>query len=237
MRLGVMQPYIFPYIGYYQLINAVDKFVVYDDVNFIKQGWINRNQILLNGKALGFTIPLKDSSSFKHINEILLDDKSYPLWRSKFYKTLEQAYKKAPQYQQVRPLLTQVFDDCENCTISDLTTRSLKAVCGYLDIKTVFETNPGKYQNNDLTAQDRIIDICRQEKASIYTNAIGGRSLYSFNDFKMQGFQLKFIEGVKSSYPQYTFDFVYGLSMIDVLMFNKIDDIKKMLNNFTLITE
>lgn len=93
MKIAIMQPYIFPYIGYFQLINAVDKFIIYDDVNYIKQGWINRNKILLNNEDYLFTFPLKNASSYKKINEIELSENLYSKWKIKFFKTLE-VYKK-----------------------------------------------------------------------------------------------------------------------------------------------
>ncbi len=108
MRIGIMQPYIFPYIGYYQLIGAVDKFVFFDDVNFINKGWINRNNILVNNKAYLFTIPLKDSSQNRKIRDIsVADDGS---WKNKILKTLEQSYRKAPYFDQTLALINDVFD-------------------------------------------------------------------------------------------------------------------------------
>ena len=88
MKLAIMQPYLFPYIGYYQLINSVDKFIIYDDVNFIKQGWLNRNSILVNGKRNLFTVPLENQSSFTKINETLINQKFYPIWKKKFSRQL-----------------------------------------------------------------------------------------------------------------------------------------------------
>ena len=96
MNLAVMQPYIFPYLGYYQLVNAVDTFVFFDDVNFINKGWINRNNILQQNQALRFTIPLMKASQNRLINEIELSD--YGKWRGDFLKTIEMNYKKASHF-------------------------------------------------------------------------------------------------------------------------------------------
>src|SRR4051812_42347879 len=101
MRLAIMQPYIFPYIGYFQLIAAVDAFVIYDDVNYIKQGWINRNRILFNGKDLLFTVPLENASSFKKINEVSVHKHLYEGWKVKFGKSLRATYFKAPYFNEI----------------------------------------------------------------------------------------------------------------------------------------
>ncbi|MDR6194877.1 WbqC family protein [Siphonobacter sp. SORGH_AS_0500] len=101
MTLAIMQPYLFPYIGYFQLLNAVDKFVIYDDVAFINRGWINRNSILNNGKAQLFTVPLKEASQNKLIHEISIDTDQK--WRDKLLKTIQQNYKKAPHFAAVFP--------------------------------------------------------------------------------------------------------------------------------------
>jgi len=235
MKLGIMQPYIFPYLGYFQLINAVDRFVVYNDVNFIKQGWINRNRILLNGQPFLFVVPLKNASSFRLIHEIELDTRSFALWRSKFYKTLEQAYRKAYFFNAVMPLIQAVFDGQEERSIGDLAEESLKRTCEYLNIDTPFVSSQGRYNNKDLSGQQRVIDICRQEEASEYINATGGRALYSFEEFAKHNLQLSFIEGKLIHYPQLQQESITGLSIIDVMMFNSSTQIKKMLDDYQLI--
>lgn len=107
MKLAIMQPYFLPYIGYFQLINAVDTFVLLDDVNYINKGWINRNQLLLNGKAHLFTLPLQKASQNKLINQLELSNETK--WKDKLLKTIETAYKKAPQFHLVFPLISQIL--------------------------------------------------------------------------------------------------------------------------------
>lgn len=102
-----MQPYLFPYLGYFQLIQAVDKFILLDDVNFIKRGWVNRNRILVNGKDHLFSLPLQRASQFKKINDLKLAD--YPGWRNRFFKTLTHAYRQASQYEPVMKMLHQAL--------------------------------------------------------------------------------------------------------------------------------
>lgn len=229
-----MQPYIFPYIGYFQLINLVDKFIVYDDVNFIKQGWINRNRILLNGKDFLFTIPLKGSSSFKFIKDIELDCQKFNLWKNKFYKTLEQGYKNAPYYSDTINFITQVLER-DYTNVSQLSTKSLLHVANFLNIDTEFSNTSTVYENAGLSGQTRVIDICLKEHATEYFNAYGGQQLYSFDAFSKNDIKLTFIQPVKTFYKQFNNEFVPFLSIIDVMMFNSVNEIKAMLNNYVLI--
>jgi hypothetical protein len=232
MKLGIMQPYIFPYIGYFQLINAVDKFVMYDDVNFINKGWINRNRILNNGKDYLFTIPLKEASQNKLINEIEVNwDEA---WKSKFLKTLEQCYKKAPFYQEVLPIIEQTIS-FDNEVISKVIENNLRLICHYLEIKTEIISSSDIYKNTHLKAQERILDICIQEKATQYINPIGGLELYNKEFFEAKNIKMDFIKSRPIEYKQYKNDFVPWLSMIDVLMFNSKEQIKEFLDNYELV--
>jgi len=232
MKLSIMQPYIFPYIGYFQLINAVDKFVIYDDVNFINKGWINRNRILNNGKDSLFTIPLKEASQNKLINEIDINWDS--AWKSKFIKTLEQCYKKAPFYTEILPIIEQTLS-VDNEPVSKVIEYNLKLICNYLNIKTEIVSSSAIYQNTYLKAQERILDICLQEKVSQYINPIGGLELYDKKFFEAKGLRLNFIKSNSIEYPQFKNEFVPWLSMIDVLMFNSKEKIKEFLDNYELV--
>lgn len=233
MRLGIMQPYVFPYIGYFQLIHSVDKFVCYDDVTFIKQGWINRNRILLNNSDHIFTVPLKSASSYKTIKETEINSQLYPKWRDKFFKTIEQAYKRAPYCETVLPILHDVFDS-EYSSISELAMNSIITVCAYLDIDKDTCTSE-VYNNTDLSAQERVLDICRQEQASQYINVQGGKELYSKEAFAKEGIELLFIVPQKVEYKQYNEEFTPWLSIIDVLMFNnKAEIVNNILPKYAL---
>lgn len=234
MKLGIMQPYLFPYIGYFQLISAVDKFVIYDDVNFIKQGWINRNRILLNNAPHLFTVPVKNISSYTTINEVILDEKNFPKWKTKFTKTLENAYKKAPHYSEIKPLVIEVLETPVH-TISELAAKSIITVSDYLDMATNFVTSSTTYKNKHLKAQERVLDIVKQEKATTYINVVGGGELYSKKVFAQHGFALKFISPTAIHYQQSTPNFVPHLSIIDILMFNTKEKIQELLNCYELI--
>lgn len=227
-----MQPYLFPYVGYFQLINAVDKFVIYDDVNFIKRGWIHRNNILVNGQANLFTVPLSKPSQNNLINEIALGN-DWQQWVEKFLKTMEQAYKKAPHFTAVYELIQSVFL-VDTTQISALATESIKQVSNYLEINTEIVDSSEIYKNAELKSQERILDICLQEKATHYINPTGGRELYSKQLFADNGILLNFIESKKIVYPQFKTEFVPWLSIIDLLMFNDITTIHAFLKEFTL---
>ncbi|MBL0049437.1 MAG: WbqC family protein [Bacteroidetes bacterium] len=231
-KLAVMQPYLFPYIGYFQLIGAVDKFVVYDDVNFIKKGWINRNNILINNQANLFSIPLKEASQNKLINEIYISEDEK--WRSTFLKTIAQAYKKAPYFEPVYALIEEIIT-AEVSKISDLIVASLSRLNTYMGITTILVESAVIYEAAHLKGQERILEICKKEKAAQYINPIGGQELYSKDLFKENGIALNFIKTQPIQYAQFGKEFIPWLSIIDVLMFNNKEQIKVMLNQYELI--
>jgi hypothetical protein len=222
MKVGIMQPYLFPYIGYYQLISSVDTFVIYDDVSFIKQGWINRNNLLLHGKKHLFIVPIKNSSSFNTINETYISDR--PLhWERKMLETVKQAYSKAPYFKRVIHLIEEIIIDSSNKTIADMSRESILKVLDYLGVKKKIIRSSSIYANKHLKSIERVIDICIKEGATTYINAIGGIDLYSHDLFNAHHIDLVFLKPVIDTYKQFGNDFVAGLSIIDVLMFNDKD--------------
>jgi hypothetical protein len=232
MTIAIMQPYIFPYIGYFQLINAVDKFIIYDDVNYINKGWINRNNILVSGQAHLFTIPLKDASQNKLINEVELS-KNDP-WQKKFLKTVQQSYQKAPYFQKVFVLIEEIVN-LDVQTVYELTLNALIKMSAFMEIKTEIVPSSSIYNNTNLKGPERILDICKQENASHYINPIGGMELYDKSKFEKEGIRLDFIKSVSSPYIQFKNAFVPWLSVIDVLMFNSPDEIRQQLEAYELI--
>ena len=234
MKLAIMQPYFMPYIGYFQLINTVDKFIFYDDVTFIKQGWINRNQILINNQAKMFSIPLSNASSHVLIKDVLISESAYQKWKKSFLNSILFSYKKAKNYSKINALIEKILEKRPG-TISELAIKSVIEVAQYLDLKTEFEICSDVYSNTYLSGQNRVLDICINEKATTYINPIGGMELYSKSVFQEKNIELFFIKANKLVYPQFSEEFVPFLSIIDVLMFNDIDEIQKQLNNFTLI--
>lgn len=233
MKIAIMQPYFFPYIGYFQLIRCVDKFVVFDDVNFIKKGWINRNRILLNGAPFLFSIPLKQMSQNKWIRDTELSDD--PGWLPKFLKTLETAYKKAPYFGEIYPAVERLLQE-EHASVAGLNVAAIRFVCDYLGIETELAPTSTVYANSHLKGQHRILDICRQEGADTYINPSGGTELYEHALFEAHGVKLFFLQASASPYRQFGHDFFPYLSMLDGLMFADKADLRQKLTEFQLVT-
>lgn len=230
MKLAVMQPYFFPYIGYFQLLAAVDRLVILDDVNFIKQGWINRNRILVDCLPFLFSIPLQQLSQFRKIHETRISSGTYA--RRKLLKTIEQAYRKAPHFESVYDLVRTVFEH-ETEFVGLLALESIVAVIQYLGVSTEIVASSSLYGNSDMKGSERILDICHKETASEYFNLPGGKLLYEHKLFADAGVELRFLQPNLSFYRQFNCSqFVPWLSMIDVMMFNDRDTVRAMLNHY-----
>ena len=230
-----MQPYFFPYIGYFQLINYADTFIFYDDVNFIKKGWINRNRVLVNGEIKYITVPLSHASQNKKINQINISDKLYDKWKQKNLRTIYQSYCKAEFFKPVFKMIVEVLEKNETLHISTISKKSVINILHYLEIQTKIIDSSEIYNNQFLTSQNRVIDICKKEAATEYINLAGGMELYSSEEFFKNEIKLKFLEANLSSYFQPNTSFFSGLSIIDILMNNSVDHIKKQLEDYTII--
>jgi hypothetical protein len=221
-----MQPYLFPYIGYFQLVAAVDRFVIYDDVTFIKQGWINRNRMLINGEATFFTVPLAHKSSGVLIRETEISGApEHRRWAEKTLKSFDNAYRRAPEFARIYPVLERVFSRATT-RVSELAVDSVRAVAELLEIRTPIVETSSVYGNADLHGEDRVIAICKAEDADCYVNATGGRELYSHGRFASEGIELRFITPQPIEYPQFGHAFVPWLSIVDVLMFNPVSRVR-----------
>ena len=229
MTLGIMQPYFMPYIGYWQLMAAVDTYVVYDDVNYIKGGWVARNNILLNGQKHMFTITLNGASPNKLFNEITIKDDF-----KKFSRLIESAYRKAPYYAEVSALLNKIYNYGDK-SLGAFMMNSFQVVLDYLEIDTKLILSSTIEKDNSLRGKDKVKHICHLLGADTYYNAIGGQELYDKNDFRVDGINLQFVQTNLTPYAQLGNEFVPGLSLIDVLMFNSPMETKKMLNAYTLL--
>ncbi len=229
MKLGIMQPYFLPYIGYWQLINAVDKYVIYDDVNFINKSWINRNSILLNGNKHQINLLLTEASQNKLINQVAIQDN-----QTKLIRTIELNYKKAPMFQQVFPLFLHIMEHSDK-NLAKFIGNSIVEISKYLSIETEFIYSSTLDKDNTLRAQDKILNICKLLNANKYINAIGGADLYSKDDFNKVGIELSFLETKIEPYKQFKNEFVPYLSLLDVMMFNDVESINIMFNKYNLI--
>lgn len=235
MKIAIMQPYLFPYIGYFQLINAVDTFVFYDDVNFIKKGFINRNNLLINNEKQRFTIPCKAVSQNKKINEIEIDRSSNAL--KKLEESIVVNYKKAPFFDAVMPVLNDFFKEAlAYASIAQMAMHSVQLVAGYLELSTKFEISSKRYADTaHLKKADRLIAMSSDAQAKTYINAIGGQELYTKAQFNAQSLELLFLQSNAINYSQFNTKFVPWLSIVDVMMFNDKETILKFLNSYTLV--
>lgn len=224
-----MQPYFFPYIGYYQLAYEVEKFVFLDDVNFIKKGYINRNAILLQGQRHEFSVPVAKVSQNRHINE-----HNYTGEFDSFLALVEQSYKKAPFFAEVFPIVQSVVLDA-NQNVAKKNARSLIEVFSYLGIHRDFSFSSDITLDEKYKAQERIIALCQKLHIDQYRNAIGGQQLYDIPTFNSAGIELKFIKSNIQSYPQGITPFVPHLSIIDVLMHCSKDVVMHHLTEYSLI--
>jgi hypothetical protein len=232
MKLGIMQPYFIPYIGYWQLMNVVDRYVVYDDVNFIKGGWINRNRILVNGEPKYFNIPMLGASPFKLINEVGVNHDGNVV--NKNLRILEAAYSKAPYYGDVMPLMDRILHcGCDN--LAAYITESFKVICQYLGITTELVISSELDKDCSLKGQEKVLEICGRLGAAEYYNAIGGVELYSKDAFKARGITLHFLKTGNVTYRQFGGDFQPNLSIVDVMMFNPVEQIRIMLDDYELV--
>lgn len=232
MRLAIMQPYFMPYIGYFQLIDAVDCFVIYDDVNYIKKGWINRNNIQLNQQTHLFSLPLQSMSQNKHINETRLD--ANPAWKLNWLKTIRQSYRKAPFFDAVYPLLEEIMG-YEDQNLARFCSHSLQKTSSYLQLKTRFVASSEIEKDNTLKGQDKILELCEKLHATDYINAIGGMELYDRKAFSDAGIALHFLKTNPVAYRQFKDEFIPWLSIIDVMMFNDIGQTNALLQQRELI--
>lgn len=229
MKVAIMQPYFFPYIGYFQLINAVDTFVFYDDVNFIKQSWITRNRILLNKKEFNFSLQVEGASSFKKINQLNLGGNN-----KKLLKTIDQAYRSAPFFNTIFPIIQDILLNEEH-NLSKFLIYSLKRIATYLEISTGFKVSSEINKDNELKGEDKVVAICKKLGATQYINAVGGQELYDKDRFNNHQIELSFIQSKSIAYKQFDNDFISWLSIIDIMMFNSLENTKQMLNQYDLL--
>jgi hypothetical protein len=228
-----MQPYFFPYIGYFQLINAVDSFVLYDDIQYTKKGWINRNRILQNGRDCYVTLPLKKASDYLDVNERYLAD-TWPKEHKKLIDKLINCYRKAPYFNEVFPVIEQIIK-AEHNNLFDYLYNSLIELVSYLNINTDIVVSSTLNINNALKGEQKVIEICETMKATHYINSIGGMELYGKNTFAHKKINLHFLKSNNIKYLQLNNDFVPWLSIIDVLMFNSLYKIQSYLyDDFSL---
>ncbi len=223
MKVAIMQPYFLPYIGYFQLIAAVDVFILYDNIKYTKKGWINRNRILQNGQDHMFSLPLKRDSDYLNICQRNL---SMEFNREKLLNQFKAAYRQAPHFDQTFSLIEEIVRfETEN--LFEYIRYSIVKICAYLHIPTQIRISSGIAIDHTLKNQRKVLALCEAVRANVYVNAIGGVALYSKETFQEKNIELRFIQSGDLKYPQLNNEFVPWLSIVDVMMFNSQDSIKR----------
>lgn len=231
LKVAIMQPYFLPYIGYFQLLASVDLFVIYDNIKYTKKGWINRNRYLLNGDAADFVLSLKKDSDFLDVRDRRLAD---DFDRRKLLNRFREAYRKAPFFNEVFPAIESIVLNPET-NLFDFICHSVNEVCRMLGIRTRIVLSSSLDIDHTLKSQDKVLAICQHLGAATYINAIGGQELYSQEAFSGLGIDLRFIRALPIQYPQLGKAFVPWLSILDVMMFNSVEDIRGMLTHCEII--
>lgn len=228
--VAVMQPYLLPYIGTFQLAHAVDHFVFFDDVAFIKKGYIHRNSLLLGGAPHLFTVPVRQVSQNRPINA-----HDYTGEWDGLIALLTQAYRKAPHFEAVMAWLLPLLRDADE-NVARKNARVFAAVARHIGIAARWHKASDLPPREDgLRAQSRIIDLCQQLGGHGYVNAAGGRALYQGEAFEAAGLRLRFLDSRATPYPQQgSAAFTPHLSIVDWLMNLAPDEIAARLPAYTL---
>jgi hypothetical protein len=229
MKVAIMQPYLFPYLGYFQLIHAVDAFVVYDDVNYIKGGWINRNFILGQKDRQRVTLWLEGASPNNRINQIMVGSNT-----EKLLKTIRQNYAKAPSFDAVFPIIEEILHQKERNLARFLDT-GLRRICAYHGLQREWHISSSLKKDNSLRGQEKVLAICKELGATQYINLPGGKALYDSEYFASGGIQLSFIEPKPVTYCQFNGEFVPNLSIIDTMMFNDKEQCGRLLWEYGIV--
>ena len=224
-----MQPYFFPYIGYFALLEKADCFVIADDLNYIKNGFINKNYILSNKESFRMSLQLKKASQNKLINEIDRGDNLIQI-----LETIKRAYVKAPYYNEVFPVIEKILSNTE-CNLARFLGDAIKDISDFLKLDVDILYSSEIQKNQELRFDERILDICHRLGAEHYVNSIGGQELYDKKKFADHGVKLNFIECPSVTYQQFSEEFIPSLSIIDVMMFNSVSKIREILKQCQLI--
>jgi hypothetical protein len=232
-NIAIMQPYFMPYIGYFQLIKSVDEFIIYDNIQYTKKGWINRNRILVNGKDQIITLPIKKDSDYLNVAERELSE-SWEKDKNKMINIIKSSYSKSPYFKESSELIFECLNNSEK-NLFKFIYDSIIIINEYLGIKTSIIISSSIDANHTLKSQDKVLSLCKAQNADVYINSIGGVELYDKTIFKENGIDLNFIKSNPINYKQFNNEFIPWLSIIDVLMFNSKEQIQKYLSNYKLI--
>jgi hypothetical protein len=233
--LAVMQPYFFPYIGYYQLLTAVDHFVTLDDVTYIKQGWINRNRLLQQGQPSWFTLPVSGASSHRAIADVQVDGSRYAHWRGKFLKSVQQNYARAPCFRAAMDVVERVLPPClPDARIAVVAKESLAAVMEYLGCSVPITSSTEVPNVRSVRGIERVLHICANFGITRYVNAPGGTALYDRQIFQESGIELGFLRSAESALAAGRSPDGDQLSMLHFLMHQPPGSLRELLQQRTI---
>ncbi|KOS69857.1 hypothetical protein AEA09_12940 [Lysinibacillus contaminans] len=231
MRVAIMQPYFFPYIGYFSLLQAADMFVILDTVQFQRKSWMTRNKIIsLKGDSTYIKLPVKKAPLDTLINQIDINNEVD--WKTTLFNQLL-VYKKAPFYTETMDIVKNIINADTNKLV-DINKNILLEIINYLklDCKIVVFSEMGLKVEEVNNADEWALNITKALNAEEYINPPGGVTFFNKQKYKDSDIDLKFIKNNLKQYKQYHLDFVPGLSIIDVMMFNSIEEIHKMLADY-----
>ncbi|NNE80710.1 MAG: WbqC family protein [Silicimonas sp.] len=235
MRIAVMQPYIFPYLPYFQLVHAVDCFVFLDTVQFLKRGWMHRNRIKLGDKDHLFTLPVRVESRNSPVTDVVFAENIKAECET-LKRKLEHAYRKANSWSQLETIIWPLMDDMEpGANFSDFAGKSVQAVSDAMGITTDFRSASALGERTADHYQDYILDICQELGATTYVNPIGGMDIYSPKAFAERNVDLRFLSAQSFVYPQPGGAFVENLSIVDVLANVPLGELGQLLDDYELI--
>ena len=228
-----MQPYFLPYIGYFQLIKSVDEFILYDNIQYTKKGWINRNRILVNGSDRLITLPVKKDSDYLNVVDREISD-TWNTDKKSLLNLIKSSYSKALYFRETYELLEECLA-VERTNLFEFIHQTLLKINRYVEIETPITISSTISIDHSLKSEEKVLSLCKAVGATMYINAIGGQHLYSKDRFAAHKIQLQFIKSDTIQYSQFNSNFIPWLSIVDVLMFNSKQDIIRYLNSYTLI--
>ncbi len=236
MKLAIMQPYFFPYIGYFSLMDYADRFIFFDTPQYISKGWVNRNRILtFDGDVTYITVPIKKVPRSTAIKEIVIDNEKN--WREKIYGQLTAYKKKAPEYKKTMEFVKNILDNFNGKYLSELNIYATKKIAMAMGIECEFDTFSKMEVNmGEVNAPDEwALEISKALKADIYVNPPGGIEFFEQDKYDANHIELKFLKNHLKPYIQRIGRWEPGLSIIDVMMFCKMEEIRKMIKDYTFL--
>ena len=231
-RVAAIQPYLFPYVGYFQLMAACDELLLLDDVQYVTRRWINRNRILVNGEPSWITLPVRHACRDLPINERRYARE--PLTARRVLHQIEAAYRRAPHLASVLALVDDALTGTDD-NVARINARALALVAGAVGIDTPVVLASDTRGNRGLRGEDAIIELCRRRGATAYLNPIGGSGLYDSSRFAAAGLSLEFLQFEAPAYPQFGAPFVPRLSIVDVMMFNALATVRAMITRGSIV--